>query len=160
MLASAPIRRRWFRATDPAGWYARAKSRGASGVVATVHWRIVAWALASLARLGVAPHDRLVMLADLHADSFAPYVGSRFELDDDGPARPDGLTLAEVQPYGSRSHGARHDPFGLVFVGPAAPILDQRIHRLRHPDLGVLEIFLVPIGPGPDGQQRYEAIFN
>lgn len=127
---------------------------------AAAHPRVVAWPFASLATLGIASHDRVVMLADLHADSFAPYLGSQFELSGDEPAGPDALTLAEVEQHGSRSHGARHEPFGLVFLGPADPILDQRVHRLRHAELGVLEIFLVPIGPAPDGQQRYEAIFN
>ncbi len=38
--------------------------------------------------------------------------------------------------------------------------LQQRIHALEHPQLGRLELFLVPVGPGPDGVPRYEAVFN
>jgi hypothetical protein len=77
--------------------------------------------------------------------SFAPHQGSRFAL---GGAQ---LELAEVKSLGAGT-GAR-EPFSLLFLGP--PELPQRIHRLEHAELGVLELFLVPIGPG-----RYEAIFT
>lgn len=79
---------------------------------------------------------------------------------DDSEATALELTLAEVQRFGTQSTGPRSDPFGLIFLGPPQPILAQRIHSLRHAVLGVVELFLVPIGPAPDGRQRYEAIFN
>ena len=50
-------------------------------------------------------------------------------------------------------------PFSLVFRGPRSAALVQQIHRLEHPALGVLELFLVPIGPDAFGL-RYEAIFG
>ncbi|MEX1103053.1 MAG: hypothetical protein WED87_02315, partial [Dehalococcoidia bacterium] len=51
------------------------------------------------------------------------------------------------------------DPFALHFVGPAGPQLPQGIHRLRHPRLGQVDVFLVPIGSDDRGVS-YEAIFN
>jgi hypothetical protein len=33
------------------------------------------------------------------------------------------------------------------------------MRRLDHELLGALDLFLVPIGPGADGQHRYEAVF-
>jgi hypothetical protein len=33
------------------------------------------------------------------------------------------------------------------------------MYRLEHPELGVLDIFLVPLGP-EEGRMRYEAIFG
>ena len=50
-------------------------------------------------------------------------------------------------------------PFSLVFRGPRDVSLEQRIHRLEHAELGVLELFLVPIGPDALGL-RYEAVFG
>jgi hypothetical protein len=46
-----------------------------------------------------------------------------------------------------------------MFRGPTGPILPQRIYRLRHPVMGELDLFLVPIGPDGEGM-RYEAVFT
>lgn len=50
-------------------------------------------------------------------------------------------------------------PFALLFRGQREPLLPQRLYRMRHPRLGEMELFLVPIGPDREGM-RYEAIFN
>lgn len=55
--------------------------------------------------------------------------------------------------------GPRREPFSLLFLGPVAPILPQSIYPLENETLGRLEIFLVPVGAGPEGVE-YEAIFN
>ena len=51
------------------------------------------------------------------------------------------------------------DPFSLIFVGPGEPMLPQAIYALTHADLGVLEIFVVPIAGDAEGV-RYQAIFT
>ena len=51
-------------------------------------------------------------------------------------------------------------PFSLLFDGPAGQSLPQRTHTLAHPVLGERAIFLVPLGPNPDGTHRYQAVFN
>lgn len=94
------------------------------------------------------------ILASLTVDDFAPHVGRVFEVVAGG--QPVSLTLASAQPLRHGASPARQ-PFALVFVG--APSLEQATHRVVHPELGAVDIFLVPIGPGPEGLQ-YEAIFN
>ncbi len=70
------------------------------------------------------------------------------------------LMLIEAKTLGTaRSEGAARDPFSLIFRGPPTPVLPQAICQLEHEDLGVLEIFLVPVGPDSEGM-RYEAIFT
>jgi hypothetical protein len=87
---------------------------------------------------------------------FEPHVGSRFIVPSEaGDDRT--MTLASVVRQAQPS-SPRADPFSLVFVGDL--VLDQRIHELRHDELGVLAIFLVPIGPDSSGQLQYEAVFN
>jgi len=86
-------------------------------------------------------------LETLTAADFAPHLHERFAVSPAG-GPPLALELAEVTGAGGR-------PFSLVFRGPSEPLLPQRIHRLEHPTLGALDLFLVPIGPG-----RYEAIFT
>jgi hypothetical protein len=105
-------------------------------------------------------------LDQLTVDDFAPTLGEAYELDLDGAAK---LELVLVDARGMRERAALtdqqdvapdpRDPFIVVFRGPVDPILPQRIYRLEHSTLGVLEIFLVPIGRDADGV-RYEAVFG
>ncbi len=94
--------------------------------------------------------------------TFTPHVGTVFEITfTDGTL---GLTLASVASSGTRAPrpdvpDLRTEPFSLLFLGPLHPVLPQRTWDLAHPVLGVLAIFLVPIGP-MDGRMRYEAVFN
>ena len=90
----------------------------------------------------------------VRASTFEPLVGSEF-LSGDPDTR---FTLIEVTGFGTQPHAPRTEPFSLTFVGD--PGLQQRIYELTHDSLGRLDIFLVPIGPGPDGRARYEAVFN
>ncbi len=90
-------------------------------------------------------------------EDFAPHVATDFALVASNPALS--LRLASIGPAGAGLPG-RREPFSLIFHGPAAPRLTQRIYRLAHPALAELEIFLVPIGPQPGGFLGYEAIFS
>jgi hypothetical protein len=94
------------------------------------------------------------LLATLTVDDFAPHVGQAFQVAGGGAAVA--LSLASAQASRHSASPARQG-FALVFVGEAS--LGQGIHTVVHPELGALDIFLVPIGPGPQGLQ-YEAIFN
>lgn len=97
----------------------------------------------------------------LELSDFAPHRGTVFELTGEGvPGAPLPLTLADARTLVAGDGIAnRHQPFGLVFRGPAEPILPQRIYRLAHPEVGTHDIFLVPIGGKPEGVE-YEAIFT
>lgn len=98
------------------------------------------------------------MLDRLTAASFDPHRDSIFRAavgDDDVELR-----LAAVDRLPAHPGAPRRESFSLIFSGPPERPLGQRIHRLRHVVLGDLEIFLVPIGPGPEGAARYEAVFN
>jgi hypothetical protein len=94
--------------------------------------------------------------------TFTPHVGTVFEITFiDGTLE---LTLESVASFGSRAPrpdvpDLRTEPFSLLFLGPPQPVLPQRTWDLAHPALGVLAIFLVPIGP-VGGRMRYEAVFN
>lgn len=54
---------------------------------------------------------------------------------------------------------AKREPFSLLFRAATRELqLPQQIHPLEHPQLGRLELFMVPLGPDATGM-RYEAIF-
>lgn len=77
----------------------------------------------------------------------------RVQLDDSHAAD---LLLTHAEDLGSTS---RQEQFSLIFSGPLELFLPQRIYRLEHDQLGLLDLFLVPIRQDADGYQ-YEAIIN
>lgn len=66
------------------------------------------------------------------------------------------VAIAEARALASPSPRAA-PPFAVVLRG-AFP-LSQGLHALRHPVLGELDLFLVPVGRDREGW-LYEAVFN
>ncbi len=97
-----------------------------------------------------------VDLTSVTRETFAPHLGSRFAL-----ALSDGVLELELCAVDAlhASPNAPRAPFALRFRTPAVTgHLAQRIYALAHPVLGMLEIFLVPLGRDATGM-RYEAVF-
>ena len=57
------------------------------------------------------------------------------------------------------THRFREQPFSLSLSGPRQPALPQGIYPLRHPQLGRVDLFLVPSGQDAQSTQ-YEVTFN
>jgi len=108
---------------------------------------------------GAPPTDRL---AALESAAFAPFVGRSFRLhaSDETVLEVRLSHVSEANPTTARAARERghRAPFALLFHGPAAPVLPQRIYRIEEDELGALDLFLVPLGPDEHGM-RYEAIF-
>jgi hypothetical protein len=68
------------------------------------------------------------------------------------------MHLLECRKLNSPPRSGHREPFALLFRGPKAPVLPQRIYQFDFEDLGPVEMFIVPIGPDDSGM-RYEAIF-
>lgn len=94
-------------------------------------------------------------LQELHVDRFAGQIQSDFEVMDN-PEIALSLRLVEVN---DRSKPPRQETFVLLFHGPAQYFLPQGIHKLNHPTLGEIDLFLVPVAQDAEGFQ-YEAVFN
>ena len=67
--------------------------------------------------------------------------------------------LEKVTPLAFPATRSNRKPFSLEFRLPIRSVLPQRIYRLEHPQLGTLNIFLVPIGMDQAGLQL-QAVFN
>ena len=93
-------------------------------------------------------------LADVTLATFEPLVGDRFSVD----VAPVALEFVLESATAAGEWPGGRDPFGLIFVGPREPLLPQATYALRHADLGVLKIFVVPIARNDDGV-RYQAVF-
>ena len=91
--------------------------------------------------------------AQLGYRDFADRVGRVFPVEA-GEIRELELIEAGKLPHSLRPGGG----FRLEFAGPPAPVLPQAIYVFRI-DGVPREIFIVPLGPAPDGRLRYEAVF-
>ena len=98
---------------------------------------------------------KMADLAALKIDDFTPHLDAVFDMQVAGGVAP--LKLAKVDPAGDsgRAGGA----FSLIFVAPKGPWLQQAVYPVKHPVLGIMEFFLVPVGPASDGNS-YQAIFH
>ena len=94
-------------------------------------------------------------LAALAIGDFTPHLDAGFEMQT--PAGMVPLRFAAVDPAGNS--GRPGGAFSLTFVAPKGPWLPQGIYPVTHPALGVMEIFLVPVGP-TSGGNGYQAIFT
>jgi hypothetical protein len=99
-------------------------------------------------------------LSAVRSSDFTPCIGTEFRTDDEAGGAI-ALELVEASPLPLQRGAPRPEPFSLIFRGPADRPLDQRVCSLEHDQLGRIELFLVPIGPGSDGRgPYYQAIFN
>lgn len=64
---------------------------------------------------------------------------------------------------GGSAQGGR-ESYSVVFkhaAGSASSHVPQSTYRFEHGKLGILDLFVVPIGPPPDGEgMLYEAVFS
>lgn len=69
------------------------------------------------------------------------------------------LFLLEVAESKTGRWPDQRRPFSVLYRGPLRRFLPQGLYPLDHPDLGTLEIFIVPVLRDPDGYY-YEAVFD
>jgi hypothetical protein len=94
-------------------------------------------------------------LAELKLGDFSSYLDTIFDMQAAGGEIALKLVKAEPAGQSGRAGGA----FSLLFVAAAGPWLPQAIYPVEHPELGTMEIFLVPIGP-VQGGNGYQAVFT
>jgi hypothetical protein len=69
------------------------------------------------------------------------------------------FVLVEARAIGTAAPGQARAPFSLLFRNGAALLFPQQTYRMRHPRVGEVGIFLVPIAREREGF-LYQAIFN
>lgn len=99
-------------------------------------------------------------LGELTPEDFDPLRGSSFAVaavDDPGAVVTE-LRLVDVVRLGPPPAPGLRAPFSLRFQGPPAPVLAHDVHRLVHPVLGELDVFLGPVVSASE-PVSYEAVF-
>lgn len=88
-------------------------------------------------------------------DYFAEQLDSVFTIFFDGDTGT-GARLVEVTELRTQP---RLESFSLLFLAPPGSPVLQQLFKIEHPQMGTLELGLVPVGSSDDGV-RYEAVFN
>ena len=96
------------------------------------------------------------MLETVTIDDFRDRVGETFDATAAGRALA--LTLTSVDALSAPPDGGR-TPFSLEFRDEAQDHVPQQTVGIEHAEMGAFDLFIVPLGPGPEGM-RYEAIFT
>lgn len=102
--------------------------------------------------------EAAVTLESLTLESFVDIVGSAIEVISESGAVAGTLTLVSATPTGFSGLPGR-TPFSLIFSGAPDWLLAQGTISAQIPQLGLLDIFIVPIS-GNDQERRYQAIFS
>jgi len=96
------------------------------------------------------------MLEKITHESFEALVGETLNLkagETSFQADVESVTLLRENPgQGRRS-------FSVLLQAHDASNHGQQMYQISHPDLGELDLFLVPVGPGEKGM-NYELVFN
>lgn len=88
-------------------------------------------------------------------EDFATHVKKTFKVTAEAIAFE--AELIEVAPTGGTLGPTGRTPFSLVWRGPDTAEPLQQVYRVEHEDVGVLDLFLVPLGPDDQGM-KYEAV--
>ncbi|MBI5655919.1 MAG: hypothetical protein HZC44_03450 [Geobacter sp.] len=94
-------------------------------------------------------------MADFRREDFEPHIATVFEVAPVGMDRVP-VELVEVKDNGS----AALESFSLLFRGRTGPVFRHDTHRMWHPALGEMELFLGPVHIGRTDAIYYQAIFS
>ena len=98
----------------------------------------------------------MLQLNQLRPGDFEPLVGRSVTVELRGGTLACEVTHVRRLPQ----HALRaHPPFAVTLRGPREQPLGQGTYSLLHPEHGLLELFMVPVGPDSGGL-GYEITFN
>lgn len=97
-------------------------------------------------------------LSKLTSDDFTPHIKQKFRIHHDGPQETflELISVKEVgHPPAPGETRINRRAFSLLFAGSTEWFASQGIYRLEHPEIGVMDVFMVPLS-----SEQYEVIFT
>ncbi|MCP4153688.1 MAG: hypothetical protein GY757_38520 [bacterium] len=91
----------------------------------------------------------------LHKSSFDPYLNDTFEVHTESLGVVE-VVLAEI----TENHYEGQESFSLLFRGSRDKIFEQKIQKLKHPEMGEFNLFLGPIVYEKQDGQYFQAVFS
>lgn len=97
----------------------------------------------------------MIDVSNLKKSSFDPYLNSKFQVHTD----PVGIVEVELVEITEIKY-ENQESFSVIFRGPQDKIFEQRIRKIKHPKMGEIDLFLVPITSEKQDGQYYQAVFS
>jgi hypothetical protein len=94
-------------------------------------------------------------LRSVTSQTFAEQLNTRFSIES-GPSDAEEMELIEAT---EKQSSPTQEQFSLIFRAASDTVPNQGQYTMKHEKLGVLELFLVPVGKDDKGLY-YEAFFN
>ena len=101
--------------------------------------------------------SHMLDLATVRCATFAACLNQDFEIVFTDGTLP--VKLSEAKPWGPAQPANVRQPFALTFVLNRPLRLPQGTYKMRHPQLGEMEIFLVQVA-ADQTSSTFEAVFN
>ena len=95
------------------------------------------------------------MSEELHKSSFDPHLNTMFEIYTDYA----GVVEAELVEI-SEHNKENLECFSLLFKVPRDKFFDQKMYKVMHPEMGEINLFLVPVVHTKQDSYYYESVFN
>jgi hypothetical protein len=99
--------------------------------------------------------EKMVDIATLKKTDFAKYLNDKFEIHTD--------TLGKVEAQLVEVTGKNYESqesFSVIFRCHKETVFEQKIHKIKHPKMGEIDLFLVPITSEKQDAQFYQAVFS
>ena len=97
----------------------------------------------------------MIDISELKKSNFDPHLNSKFEV------HTQSVGVVEVELIEITDDSKEYvENFSLIFKGPMEKPFEQRIHTMKHPEMGELDLFLVPITYGKMDAMYYQAVFS
>ncbi|NIM16503.1 MAG: hypothetical protein GTO45_31205 [Candidatus Aminicenantes bacterium] len=95
------------------------------------------------------------MTEDLKKSSFEPHLNDKFVVQTDTVGNVE-VELVEVAEHNRENL----ECFSLLFKAPKDRFFDQKLYKVKHPKMGEVDLFLVPVVHEKQDALYYEAVFN
>ncbi len=96
------------------------------------------------------------MLDKLQKADFDKHMNSKFELSHLETDEKIEIELVETE----EKNTDQTEGFSLIFKGPKDTVLEHDTHKMKHPEMGEMDLFIGPIMSGKEEGVYYQAIFN
>ncbi|MCP5108610.1 MAG: hypothetical protein GY950_34815 [bacterium] len=94
------------------------------------------------------------MSDQLKKTSFDPFVNEKFEVVTDAGGIE--VELTDVSEHNKENL----ESFSVLFKGPKDKFFNQKIYKVKHPKMGEIELFLVPVVHEKQDAIYYESAFS
>lgn len=86
---------------------------------------------------------------------FTPHLNTKFKIHTDAL----GVVEAELIDITGKKL-ENQESFSLIFSTAKDKIFDQKIYKIDHPEMGELELFMVPVTSNKKDEMHYQVIFS